>query len=103
MNSNTIFEIIYIKKKYIELGLMDENEKKSDVGWFNPNIFPEEGYIPLCSECKTDFEMFKKMKITNEMEVEWNHLVSCLWYDYFISKVKQICKTAQIVRKNNKK
>lgn len=78
MNSNTIFEVMYIKNKYIELGLMAEDENKSDIGWFNPNIFPGEGYIPLCSECKTDFEIFKKMKVSNEMEVEWNHLTSCL-------------------------
>jgi hypothetical protein len=82
---------------------MDEDENKLDICWFNPNIFPEEGYIPLCSECKTDFELFKKMKVANGMQVEWNHLISCLWYDYFISKVKQICKTAKIVSKKKVK
>jgi hypothetical protein len=96
---NTTFEIIYLKKKYFELGLLDQEDNKIDIGYFNPNIYPEEGYIPLCSLCKTDFETFKKMKIVSNMEVEWNHLTSCLWYDYFITKVKQLCKTAVIIRK----
>jgi hypothetical protein len=94
MNSNTTFEILYLEKKYIELGITD-NENIN----FNPNIIPGKGYIPLCSVCKSDFELFKKNKISHDMEIECNHLSSCLWYDYFISKVKQTCKTAKIVRK----
>ena len=97
MSSNTTFEIIYLKKKYFELGIINK-----DIGWFNANIYPEEKYILICTECKNDFESFKKNKVTTNMEVEWNHSISCLWYDYFISKVKQLCKSAKIVKKNNK-
>ena len=37
------------------------------------------------------------------MEVEMKHSKSCLWADYFIIKIRNICNKVQIVRKIKRK
>ena len=92
-------QIKYLNKKYIEDGLLDEHLNKVDNGWFDPYIYPNEGYIPICSQCSLDYDNFKASVIDDDMEVEMKHPKSCMWADYFISKIKIICPTAKIVRK----
>ncbi len=91
----TLEQINYIKIKYKELELDSSY-------WFNPNIDTETGYIPLCTQCLSDYEKFKTMDIYNDMKIEFKHPSSCLWYDWFINKIKLICPTVKIVKKINR-
>lgn len=86
----------YLTKKYIEIGLLDENGNKLNKDWFDPNIYPDEGYIPQCTKCVEDFNVFKTKDVKFMMQVKWHHKKSCLWHDYFIDKIKQICPTVKI-------
>lgn len=95
----------YLISKYIEMEILDKNLNfiEDNINWFNPNISTINGYIPICSQCNLDFEEFKKTIILENMEVVFKHPKSCLWYDFFIKKVKISCPTAKIVRKKLKK
>ena len=92
----------YITKKYIENGILDENSNKLTVG-FDPNIYPNEGHIPICSQYTLDFENFKNSQIMEYMEVEMKHPKACLWNEYFLKKIKIINPRVKIVKKKNKK
>jgi len=92
---STLEQINYIKNKYEELEIND------DEFWFKPNIDPEKGYIPVCKQCISDYEKFKLMNIRDSMEVEIKHPSSCLWYDWFSKKIKLVCPSAKIVKKRN--
>lgn len=90
----------YLIEKYIELELLDKDLNKLDDSWLNSrNIYPTEDYIPVCTQCQTDFDNFKKQIIMEQMEVEMKHPNSCLWNDYFVKKIKTICPYVKIVRK----
>lgn len=95
----------FLISKYIEIEILDKNLNfiEDDINWFNPNISHINGYIPICSQCNLNFEEFKKSSIIENMEVVFKHPNGCLWYDFFVKKVKTICSTAKIVRKINKK
>ena len=93
----------YLIEKYIELEFLDEDLNKLTDSWFDPNIYPTEGYIPVCSQCQTDFDNFKTQIIMDQMEVEMKHPNSCLWNDYFVKKIKNICPTVKIVRKKERR
>lgn len=93
---NTLEQKNYLINAYLE------DEIDSDE-WFNPYIDPRNSYIPICSQCNIDFENFKKSNIQDDMEVEMKHTKACLWGDYFIKKIRNICKSAKIVRKIKKK
>ena len=66
---------------------------------FNPYIYPNTGYIPYCKQCLTNFEAFKSI----DKEVEMEHSPACLWYDYYIGKIRQINPKAKIVRTKHSK
>lgn len=70
---------------------------------FNPYINPNYSFIPICSQCSLDFENFKNTCIQDDMEVEMKHSRSCLWADYFINKIRNICVSAKIVKKIKRK
>ena len=89
MNYN---EIKYILEKYTEF--------EGDECWFNPNINPEIQVIPKCSQCSLDYNNFKdRTDIADKMEVEWKHPSSCLWYDWFIDRIKDTVKNPKFVKK----
>ena len=67
----------YIIKKYISDELLDKELNKLTDG-FDPNIYPDEGYIPICRQCALDFENFKNSQVMEYMEVEMKHPNSCL-------------------------
>ena len=48
-------------------------------------------------------ENFKSSNIQEDMQIEMKHSRSCLWADYFINKIRNVCSTAKIVRKIKKK
>jgi hypothetical protein len=93
---NTLDQKNYLLQKYIEEGLLNLDS------WFDPFIYPNEDYIPICTQCNLDFENFKTSNIQGNMEVELKHPKACLWCDYFIKKIKNICPTAKIVRKKKR-
>ena len=100
---STLEQKKYLERKYIELELLDKNLNKIVDYWFDPNIYLDSGFIPICKQCNSDFEEFKKTTIMDSMEVEMKHPNSCLWNDFFIKKIKIICPYAKIVRKKNRK
>ena len=85
----------YISEQYKKLGICLDDFETAD--WFNPNIYDRE--VPRCTSCNMDFANFKSGHIEDDMEVEWSHPTSCLWFDYFSDKVKQSCKRPKFVRK----
>ena len=89
----------YINKKYIEDELLDTKLNKNNE-WFDPYIYPNEGYIPVCHQCKNDYDNFKSMAIQDNMKVEMKHPKACLWNEYFIKKIRNVCPYAKISRKN---
>ena len=93
----------YLDEKYIDLEILDKDLKKIYDNWFDPNIYSDNGFIPICKQCNSDFDEFKKSKIMELTEVEMKHPNSCLWNDFFIKKIKTICPYAKIVRKKNRK
>jgi len=88
----------YIIKKYIDDDLLDDNLNKNNY-WFDPYIYPNEGYIPMCTQCNLDYDNFKSMTVFDYMKVEMKHPKACLWNAYFFNKIKNICPTAKIIRK----
>ena len=93
----------YLERKYIELELLDKNLNKKVDYWFDPNIYTDNGFIPICKQCNSDFEDFKKSTIMELTEVEMKHSNSCIWNDFYLNKIKNICPNAKIVRKKNRK
>lgn len=93
----------YLIEKYIELGLLDKEFNKTNKDWFDPTIYPTEGYIPICSQCQLDYDNFKTQIIMEDMVVEMKHPSACLWFDYFLKKIRIICPSAKIVRKKERK
>lgn len=89
----------YLVKKYIQLGLLDKNgEKTIEEGVMDPNIYPDEGYIPECPTCA---KQLKEYRVNATKEVEWYHRSTCIWYDFFIGKVKEVNPSVIIRRKGN--
>lgn len=88
--------------KYIEDGLLDKNLIKIINDDFDPYIYPTEGYIPQCSQCISDFNKLKTLILMEDgIPVEIKHSHSCLWYDYFVKKIKNIYPNSIIVRNKN--
>ncbi len=96
---NTYDQKQYLNQKYEE----DDCENNE---FFNPYINPNLNYIPVCSQCSSDFENFKNdlnLQNSDDIEVEMKHPRQCLWNDYFLNKIKNICSHAKIVRKKKRK
>lgn len=71
----------YLTNKYIELGLLDSfgNRIESKSG-FDFTIYPDSGYIPPCSICKS--------MVVTLGTVEAKHMsCGCLWFDYYKTKI----------------
>lgn len=99
---NTLDQKNYLLQKYIEEGLLNSDFSKVEDCWFDPFIYLIDSCIPICTQCNSDFEIFKSSNIQHNMEVELKHPKACLWGDYFIKKIKNICPTAKIVRKKKR-
>ena len=96
---NTYDQKQYLIKKYKE----DDCENNE---YFNPYINPETYDIAICSQCSLDFDNFKNdlnLQNSDDIEVEMKHPKACLWNEYFLSKIKNICPSAKIVRKKKRK
>ena len=78
----------YLRNKYVQLGLLDKDGNHTIAhGEFNPYSYPDDHHIPQCPTCMQQFNDYKKM-FPFPKKVEWNHLQSCIWHDYFVGKVK---------------
>jgi len=91
----------YILNQYKQLGILKTDYKNND--WFNPNIYPDEGNISFCTSCKEDYENFKKTDIYDNMEVIIKDGKACLWYEWYVMKIKNTCPSAKIVKNKLKK
>ena len=93
---NTYEQTNYLIQKYKETHLDgDKNEA------FDFNIYPEKNNICICKQCESDFDDFKKdfNKNSDKTLVTMKHPQSCLWFDYFLKKIRNICPNAIITRK----
>ena len=93
--SYVLSEYDYIIQKYSELEILEKDENEM----FNFNIYPNKKQfnIPKCSVCNEDYNNFKSS--INQTEVIMNHQQSCLWYEYYISRIKNINIDVKILKK----
>lgn len=91
-------EYEYLIRRFKQDGLLDEHGNKTiPEGDFDPWIYPDEGYIPHCTECKTMYEKF--LLDTTVKEVEAKHLTcGCLWYEWFKTKILRLNPNVKMVR-----
>lgn len=104
MSKEQSIEVIkYLKNKYIEYGLLDAdgNHTIPATSHWDPYIYPGEGYIPYCQICQEDYNEYKKD--TTRDEYEMDHSKSCLWYDYFVGRIKILNPKVSIRTKRNDK
>jgi hypothetical protein len=66
---NTYNECEYIKKQYIQQGILDKYGEKFE-SYFDYNIYPWEYFIPKCSVCQ---EMYNKYNVKKENKVTALH------------------------------
>jgi hypothetical protein len=67
--------------------------------WFDPSI-RELDAIPFCATCKENYQTFKdahKAKPDGIRDAEMDHTRSCLWYDYFVRRIRVINPDIRIV------
>lgn len=80
--------IEYLKNKYIQFGLLDTkgNHTIPENSHWDPFIYPGEGYIPYCQKCQEDYIEYKTDISRDEYEMDHNR--ACLWFDYFVGRIK---------------
>lgn len=76
----------YLTNKYKEMELLDSNSG------FDFNIYPDSGYIPPCSVCKSDYETYINNLINNKNDsISMKHIsCGCIWFDYYKGKIISI-------------
>lgn len=91
-------EYDYIIQKYSDYNILNLNENEM----FNFNIYPNKLHFNIlkCSICNEDYNNFKNSN--NQTEVIMSHPNSCLWYDYFISRIRNINSDVKILKKRKK-
>lgn len=92
----------YLTAKYKKAGLLSPaGEKTSTADEFDPYNYPSDGLISYCSQCQADFDAARKtMAKAAKPVAEFEHSAACLWYDFFVRKVKLSYPNAAIRRKN---
>lgn len=92
----------YLTVKYQKAGLLDSTGTKTSADdEFDPYTYPSDGLISYCSQCQNDFESSRKaMAKAAKPVAEFEHSAACLWYDFFVRKVKLSYPNAAIKRKN---
>lgn len=87
----------YINGQYQQLGICRDDFESMD--WFNPNIYPDCMVIPKCAQCQSDFELFKsRTDKEDKMKIKWKHPTACLWFDYYLERIRQIVKNPKFVK-----
>jgi hypothetical protein len=93
----------YLTAKYQKAGLIDKdgNKTTTDPVEFDPYNYPSDGLINYCAQCQADFDAARKtMAKAAKPIAEFEHSAACLWYDFFVRKVKLSYPNASIRRKN---
>ena len=93
----------YLTNKYKEISLLDSSNNivESDSG-FDFNIYPDTGYIPPCSVCKSDYETFINNMTTNNNNdnICMKHIsCGCIWFEYYKNKIIGINSNVKISKK----
>jgi hypothetical protein len=92
----------YLTTKYVKAGLLNKDGSRTHrVDEFDPYNYPDDGLISYCSQCQADHDAFKRTNMAKAAKptAEFEHSAACLWYDFFIAKVKSMCPNVQIRRK----
>lgn len=92
---NGFSEIEYLKSKQAEF------PEYTVYDWFNPSMNVE--LITKCRMCSEDFNEFKNESHYEGEIVTLSHPPSCLWYDFYVRKIKQINPDCKISRNRNRK
>lgn len=89
-------KVKYILEEYSKLGICNDNND-----WFNPFIYPDtDTSIPVCSVCQEDYTINKRSD--DHEEAVMRHTDSCLWYNWFVAKMKLYNPRIKIVRQKKK-
>ena len=75
----------YLRAKYQRYRQTPQQKELLEV--FDPEINPDEGYIPYCAACEEDFADYKK---NMGDECLMDHTSACLWFDYFTDKIRKL-------------
>jgi hypothetical protein len=86
----------YLRGKYHEYHTVKTHLDAALYDMFDPWRNPDEAYIPYCSSCLADYNEYKQK---GGKECEIDHTRMCLWYDYFVKKIKTINPTVKLVLK----
>ena len=88
----------YLTKQYKKLNLLDTSGNKAiQENQFDPFIYPDDGYIPYCTNCQADYEKFRANLSKQPKVAEMEHTDNCLWYSYFATKIYSIQPNIRIV------
>ena len=94
--SNEVRE--YLVKQYIKQNLLDKaGNRVIPENQFNPFVYPDDGYIPYCKTCQSDYEKFKSNTSKQVTTAEMEHNDNCLWYSYFANKIYAAYPSIRIV------
>ena len=64
---------------------------------------PSTGHIPFCSQCQADFDNFKRQPLNKaRLTAEMEHSNACLWYDYFVQKMRAMAPNVEVRRAQQK-
>ncbi len=103
MESNDLYT--YLTNKYVEYGLITPDGTHIMNQYFDFNIYPDDGYIPMCSVCKEMYDNFIGELSNNVIttSIEAKHIgCNCLWYDYFRNKISSINNNVKFAKNKEK-
>jgi len=65
---------------------------------------PSSGHIPFCTQCQADFDNFKRQPLNKaRVSAEMEHSNACLWYDYFVQKMRTMAPNVEVRRAQQQK
>lgn len=93
----------YVYRKYLEYGLIDASGRHTQEGTcFDPWIYPDDlSTIDMksCHVCASVHEKLKRdaysrnQTTSRTLEVKMDHGAYCVWYDYYVDKMRQIARS----------
>ena len=88
MQENTYTEKEYIRQKYIDTGILNEDGSRKNEVW-DPYIYPDDGgYVPPCRICMSVYSSYSPSD--GNLVYAPHCTCGCLWWDYFKEKLLQI-------------
>lgn len=104
MEQNEIYN--YLINKYKELHLLDNdgNIIKNELD-FDYNIYPDDGYIPTCSVCLNEYNMWFDSMTTGPSKnncIDMKHMsCGCLWLQFYKNKMISINPNIKFEKKKS--